>query len=68
MKALARTLEPIGDVDVEEALHSEMFGCVGLAPNRQEPMEGAGAWIPNTRQNQSAPMTQITTWAIGLGP
>ena len=42
VKALARTLEPIGDVDVDAALHSEMFDCMGLAPNRKEEMEGAG--------------------------
>ena len=28
----------------------------------------AAPWIPNTPQSQSAPMTQITTWAIGMGP
>ena len=42
VKALAKTLEPIGDVDVEAALHSEMFDSMGLAPNKQEEMEGAG--------------------------
>jgi len=42
VKALAKTLEPIGDVDVEAALNSEMFDCMGLAPNRKEEMEGAG--------------------------
>ena len=42
VKALARTLEPIGDVDVNAALHSKMFDCMGLAPDRKEEMEGVG--------------------------
>ena len=42
VQALARTLEPIGVVDVDAALHSETFDCQGLAPNRQEEIEGAG--------------------------
>ena len=41
VKALARTLEPIGIVNVDAALHSEMFDCLGLAPNRKEAMKGA---------------------------
>ena len=42
VQALARTLVPIGVVDVDAALHSEMFDCQGLTPIRQEGMEGAG--------------------------
>ena len=42
VKALARALEPIGVVDEEAARLSEMFDCEGLAPNRQEAMQGAG--------------------------
>ena len=42
VKALAKTPEPIGDVDVEAALQSEMFDSMGLAPNKQEEIEGAG--------------------------
>ena len=53
MKALAKTLEPIGDVDVEAALQSEMFDCMGLAPNRKEEMEGAGGgcYVPIRMRN-----------------
>ena len=42
VKELARTLEPIGDVDLDTTVHSEMLDCGGLAPNRQESTEGAG--------------------------
>ena len=42
VKALAKTLVPIGDVDVQAALKSEMFDSMGLASNKQEEMEGAG--------------------------
>ena len=53
VKALARTLEPIGDVDVDAALHSEMFDSMGLAPNKQEEMEGAGGgcYVPITMRD-----------------
>ena len=66
VKTLARTLEPIGEVDVEAALLSEMFDCVGLAPNRQEPMEGAGGgcYVPTRMRDITGDWTPEQETAI----
>jgi hypothetical protein len=49
VKALARTLEPIGDVDVDAALHSEMFDSMGWhqTSRRRWRVQVVGAMCPS---------------------
>ena len=45
VEALAMTLEPIGDVDVDAAMQSEVFDCLGPFTKQEGSNGGCRWWV-----------------------